>query len=221
MTKAEIRELVRDKLDDGQFDAGIIDAAANHFQNEVFNSVRSRLMETTATITAAQGAYVTSDLPANFKKLIAISATSPTVFSFSLPDALLNYNQFMGLYPGYATYTQGEPRVFTVYGTGLRFSAPVNAAYTFMLDYLRRPTKMVGEDAVSDVPDDYEEMMVIGTLARVMEVNEDYNEADKERAKLAPMITNFRTDYGRGQFALGPTVMRTGRGRRSWSAKDF
>ena len=132
---------------------------------------------------------------------------------------MVPYEEFNSEYPGYDSSTAAAIYRFTVFGNALRFSSPVNAAYTLKLDYLRKPTQMTVGSDVCEVPDSYKELVIIGTLARVMERNEDYAEASQERGNLDSLMIAFIRNEGRGQIASGPTIIRSafGRGRtRRW-----
>ena len=73
MTLTEIITSVRRKLDDEDYDEAVITEAANFFVNELYNNVRTRLMETTATIAIAQN-DTTAPLPADFHLFYPLEA---------------------------------------------------------------------------------------------------------------------------------------------------
>jgi hypothetical protein len=222
MTLAEIRLSVRNKLDDSQYDATLVDEAANWFVNEIFNNNRIRTMEETDTLQIAQGA-TSAAFPEDFQTLLNLSVTSPAIYT--LMDNFMEYGDFIKLYPGFATYTQAAIRNWTDFANGMRFSAPANASHTVFIEYLRRPNTMEDDGDECEIPDAYRKMVTIGTLAEMMERNEDYAEAAQERNKLSPLVTTFIRNEGRGQTKVGPTIMRSNRrGYRAGgynAARDF
>jgi hypothetical protein len=215
-TLADIRAAVKDKLDDDGFPDDTIDRAANDFQFELFNDNHIRFMETNSgNLEVASGEY-TRDLPNNFQttiKLIVLDDAS--TFRDITKTGFMNYNDFMESYANYSVATAQKLYIYTYFGEGLRFSSPADAAYNISLDYLRTPTLMTLATDECELPINARELSTLGTLERIMRVNEDYNESDNEWTRLQGMRTAFIKNYGRGSQGIGagPQVIRTGRGR--------
>ena len=210
MTLADIKKSVRGLLQDDQFDGDLIREAANWFVYEIFNNTRTRLMESSDTITAAAG-DTTMDLPDDFMTRINIYLTAPQIYSIN--DSEMPYDSFMREYANFATSRPAQVGRWTPYGMGIRFSAPLNADHTFQIDYLREPVPMEQGSDECEVPDRYSELVAKGALARIMEINEDYAEASQERNNLEPQLTVFIRNEARGGGKTGPSIIRTGRGR--------
>lgn len=220
MILSDIRSSVRNKLDDTQYDQATIDEAINFTQAKIFNDHRIRFMETTDDLFVSAN-DITVDLPDDMQVIINLHVTSPLVYN--ILDKYTEYGDFMKNYPGYQTYAASQIYTWTDFGNAMRFAAPVLAASTINIDYLRRPQLLVNDSDVSDIPDQYKEMVVLGALYRAMKRNEDYGEADSENADYADLVTTFVRNEGRGGIKLGPTIMRTNRrGAGSYRAdKDF
>lgn len=209
MILSDIKTSVRSLLDDDEFDEDKITMAANWFVYELFNDTRTRLMEASDTINAMANSP-TADYPSDLQTIIGIYVTSPRKFQLNRP---MEYQTFMNSYADFATATSREAYSWVPYGNQMRFSAPLNVNHTFQVDYLRIPEPMESDDDECEVPDNYSELVAKGTLARVMEMNEDYAEAQQERDNLEPLITTFKRNEGRGGGKVGPaSVMRTNRG---------
>lgn len=213
-TLGDIRTSVRRKLDDSTFDAATIDEAANDFQFELFNDNRIRFMEENATL--AIGSGVTSkDLPADFMNMInLIVLDSATEFRNITRQGYLNYDDFMELHPDFSVATASKILEWTFFGEGIRFQSATDAAYTANLDYTRSPALMVDAADECELPINCRELMTLGTLERIMRVNEDYNESDAELDRLQGLRTAFIKNYGRGGEKVGPQIVKTNRGRR-------
>jgi len=220
MILSDIRFSVRNRLDDTSFDQSTVDEAINFVHDEVFNEHRIRFMETNDDLFVSPN-DTTADMPDDMQTLINVHVTSPIVYN--ILNKYMEYGDFMKAYPGYMTYTPSEVYLWTDFGNAMRFASPVLAATTINIDYLRRPQLLVGDDDISDIPDQYKEMVVLGALARCMERNEDYGEASSERNNYNALKTTFIRNEGRGGIKLGPTIMRTNRrGRGSYRAdRDF
>jgi hypothetical protein len=221
MILSDIRASVRGRLDDTQYDQATIDEAINWFHYEVFNDHRIRFMESSDDIYVSAG-DTSADMPDDMQTMLNVHVTSPQVYN--ILNRYMEYGDFMKNYPGYATYTPSQVQAWTDFGNGMRLAAPALTDATVSIDYLRRPQTLVDDNDTSDIPDQYGEMVVLGALARCMERNEDYGEAASERANLAPLVTSFVRNEGRGGMKIGPTIMRTNRRspRGSYNAsKDF
>lgn len=208
MTLADIRASVLSKLDD-TYDNSIIDEAINWFQFQIYNDHRIRAMEETDTIQVANGA-TTADFPDDMQTLINLSTTSTSPVQ-GLMDLYVEYGDFIKQYPNFQSVLPSQVRQWTDFGNAMRFSAPINAATTIFAEYLRRPDLMTDDDDEAEAPDQYAQMYTLGATISIMNRNEDYDEAASEQAILAPLITSFVRNEGRGQIKIGPTIMRTNR----------
>lgn len=210
-TLGDIRTAVKGKLDDDQFSDADIDQAANDFQFELFNDNRIRFMEQSTTL--AIGSAVTSKvLPTNFMNLINFTVfDSASQYRDITKDGYHDYDTFMYNFANYPYAPASKIYNWTFFGEGLRFSAKTDAAYNANLDYLRSPVLMVAAADACELPINCRELMTLGTLQRVMRINEDYNESAQEKAELQRLKTSFIKNYGRGGAKVGPQIIRTNR----------
>lgn len=223
-TLGDIRTAVRDKLDDDNFPAASIDRAANDFQFELFNDNRIRFMEKFAALSVGSAA-TSKVLPSDFMNLINLTVLdSASQFRDITKNGYLDYATFMEGYANYTVAPASKIYTWTFYGEGVRFGAPTDAAYTVNIDYLRSPALMVNASDPCELPINCRELMTLGTLQRVMRINEDYNESTAEKNELSGLRTAFIKNYGRGGGKVGPQVARSnrnGRGRGRWNTDDF
>lgn len=218
-TLNDIRTSVKRKLDDQSFDTATIDEAANDFQFELFNDHRIRFMEQATNLATVINA-TSVNLPVDFMNLIRMTVLdSATVFRNLTRVGFLEYESFMELFPNYTVLAPQKVFSWTFFGEGIRFSAPLLAAYTISIDYLRSPVLMVNASDTCELPINCRELMTLGALQRVMRVNEDYNESDAEWQHLQRLKTSFIRNYGRGGAKVGPQVI--GRGRRRILADPY
>lgn len=207
----DIRTAVRTKLDDDQFSSASIDQAANDFQFELFNNNRIRFMEQSATL--AIGAGVTSKvLPTDFMNLINFTVLdTATFFRDITKEGYYDYDSFMESFPNYTVLPASKIYYWTFFGEGLRFGAPTLAAYNAHIDYTRSPVLMVNATDPCELPINCRELMTLGTLQRVMRINEDYTESAQEKAELTALKTAFIKNYARGGAKVGPQIIKTNR----------
>lgn len=212
-TLGDIRAAVKDKLDDQGFSDASIDRAANDFQFEIFNDNRIRFMEKSAVLSPSSGA-VSVDLPNDFMNLINMTVLdNATTFRDITRTGYVEYDDFMARFANYTVAPTSKIFNYTLYGEGIRFSARTSGLYTINIDYLRSPVLMTDASSECELPINARELMTLGTLERIMRVNEDYNESDFEWNRLSGLRTAFIRNYARGGAKVGPQVMKTRRGR--------
>lgn len=210
ITLAQYRTNVRGLVGDTSYDMTLTDQAINWFINEIHNNNHIRYMEESDMVNISAGDTI-ADLPDDLNNMLALTSTSPQVLD--ILRGRMEFGDFMKLYPGWATYTPQQVRRWTDFSNQMRLAAPALTDTILAIDYIRIPTAMVADNDITDIPDTYEELVSKGGLARLMEINEDYGEAATERNNLDPLLTAFISNEGRGGLTVGPTVMRTNRGR--------
>lgn len=218
LTRAELRTIVRSELDDDSYDSDVINRAANWFIDEVCNNNHLRRMEASEELNADTG-DTEMELPDDMKTMISLYLTTPQVYD--MKKDYLAYDDFMQSHADFASATSAQARQWTDFANGVRFAAPLNAAHVFNCDYLRKPVAAEDDEDEYDWPDGYDELLVFGAWARVVEREEDYEIASQKRDLMAGLRTAFIKNESRGQIKTGGNVIRTGRHRRTWSAKDF
>ena len=216
-TLANIRASVGRKLDDPSFDVATIDEAANDFQFELFNDNRIRFMEKNVQLEVLANA-TSKDLPTDFMTLINLIVAGRNITK----TGYISYDDFMQNNPSYATVSPQSINEWTFFGEGIRFAGPVDVSSTLSVDYMRSPAVMTLATDTCELPINCRELMTLGTLVRVMEINEDFNEANDQRDKLDSLRTAFIRNYGRGWEKTGGVVIKTNRGKSGgWNAGDF
>jgi hypothetical protein len=217
------RKNVRGLVGDADYDLTLIDQAINWAMNDLHNSSRIRYMETEDDLYPSAG-DTTVDFPDDFQTLINLTLLVPQVIA--LTRNYVGYNEFVAQYPGYTVQAPAQINEWTDFANAMRFSAPSKTNAQLHIEYLRRATIMVADDDTTDLPDNYEELGSKAALARIMEINEDYAEASQERNNYADLQTTFIRNEGRGQVKVGPSIMKSNRGRAggrgAWRAdRDF
>lgn len=212
LTTASIVTAVRAKLSDNEFDQLLIIDALNFFISEIYHDHRTRRMETNDQL--FPGVSDTSvDLPDDFDTILRLTVTSPNVYD--LTDNFMEYGDFMRRFPKWQTDSAKALQQWTDFSEQIRFSAPLLTSTTIDIDYLRKPTPVTLTSATPsdsvELDEGYKELATLGTLARCMESNEDYAEAQSERQNLAPLLTAWIVNEGRGGIKTGPTIMRSNR----------
>jgi hypothetical protein len=210
MTRAEYVVKVRRLLDDTEFDEDTITDALNWFVYELANNNHLRIFEASDEISASQ-ADTEIEFPDDMMTLIKDGFYSTVPMVWDMSKGYVGYGEFMQNYANFASVSQQRANVWTDFNNMARFAAPLNADHTFQVDYLREPIAMEEDEDECEIPDRYQELVSKGALARVMEINEDYSEAQQERDNLAPLQTTFIRNESRGGFKTGPNVIQSNR----------
>lgn len=208
----DIVNKTRAKLGDTSFDQQLITDAANWFVNQLFFNTQTRQMETNTQLTPSAG-DTTIDMPGDFQTYIDSSVVSPQIYE--LKDYRMEPADFRKRFPGWNSplTTAAYMSYWTDFNNEIRFNAPLLADTVIDLDYCRQPDLMVNLTDICEVSDLYQELVILGTLARCMDTNEDYPEASQELANLAPLTTAFIRRESRGSFHTGPVIIRSNRRR--------
>lgn len=208
---------VRGKLSDTAFDQGMIIDAMNFFVAELYHNTRTRRMETSDQIFVSAN-DTAADFPEDMDVRTSLVVSSPTSNIYDLEELYMEYGDFMKAFPKWQSDTPQYIHAWTDFGNQLRFSAPALTDTTIDIDYVRVPipaalnTSTTPKDTI-ELDSLYKELATLGTLARCMESNEDYAEASSERGNLAPLVTAWIRNEGRGGGRVGPIIMRSNRTR--------
>lgn len=216
MTLQEVRQLVRKKLDDLEYDGDNIDQAINSFIAEVLNNNRIAFMETTAAIPFSAGA-VDIPLPEDHQVSLNAVVRIPGNQSYSIWNDRLEYAVFSETFPDPTNSSPQRVCEWCYYGNKIRLSAPAAEAGTLVLDYVRRPAPATQDNPILVIPDNYKQMVVNGATVQIMKMNEDYQEAAQEADDNDALITTFVRNESRAMQHVGPIRVKSNRrGGMGW-----
>lgn len=165
-----------DKLDDTAYDPGVIDRFINDAQRAIFNSYELPFMEKVFNGTLPETATVVS-FPDDYQQLQSMVITSPDTRISDLTDNYLDFRQFNARFPLPENNEPGTPTIWTIYGGKLYLNQPTDADYTLTMFYLKTPTLLTAGEDVPELPSEFEEILVLGAYYRVLERNEDFDQA--------------------------------------------
>ena len=216
MTLQEVRQLVRKKLDDLEYDGDNIDQAINSFIAEVLNNNRIAFMETTTAIPVRAG-DIDIPLPADHQVSLNAVVRIPGNQSYSIWNDRLEYAVFSETFPDPTNSSPQRVCEWCYYGNKIRLSAPAAEAGTLVLDYVRRPAPATQDNPTLVIPDNYKQMVVNGATVQIMKMNEDYQEAAQEADDNDALITTFVRHESRAMQHVGPIRMKSNRrGGMGW-----
>lgn len=212
-TLSYLRERVlEDKLDDDSFEPEIVDRFLNDTQRAIYNTVELPFMEKVfaGTISASQHMFT---FPDDYKKVQSLILTAPAGQQRNITNYYVDFRDFNTSYPDPSQNGVTVPTRWTLHGDKLYFSGPTDQQYTMTMYYIKRPTKMELDDDVPSVPEDFEELLILGAYYRILQRNEDFDIAGAVKAEYMEEFDKLIPSYGIRQTGK-PSIMGQPRMRR-------
>jgi len=204
---------MNDKLDDTSYDTSIIDRFINDTQREIFNTYELPFQEKVFAGSLPSGAYIFT-LPSDYQMTQSMVLTNEG-FRKDLSHQYVDFRDFNAWYPTPSEYVAGPPDVWTLYGNQLYFTRPTDDAYTISLFYLKTAKELTGDTDVPEIPEAWGEILVLGAYYRVLERNEDFDQAAFIRdGDYADMVDLMVARLSQRQSASPSTIRQTMRSQR-------
>jgi len=200
-TLAQIRQLVRDRLDDSTFDGGIIDRNINNYIFAITGMHDFVFLETSATPPTITSGNNTINLPTDYQHMNSLRLTAPSNYITDLKDNYVSRNDFDRQYPSPLSNPAGTPVWWKEYAQQLVFNQPADQTYTYALDYQKAPSLLVSDSDVCVIPNEFIECVVSGTTFRLQNRDDDYDLGSNEHAELTPLEIALIKRYGSGRNA--------------------
>lgn len=202
---AGIRQRVLDdKLDDDEFDAGVVDNFINDTQRDIFNQFELPFMEKIFSGAIPAGS-VMFKFPTDVAQIQSQVITGPDGTQRNLQPGYMNFRDFNAKFPTPANNQAGPIYNWTLYAGNMLTSAPTDQEYTMTLFYVRTPKTLKEDGDVPEIPEEFAELLVLGAFRRVQERNEDYDLAASTEAAYQKMLVQMVDRKGFRQ--QGPIIM--------------
>lgn len=204
---------VQSRINDASFSSATITEYLNDAQNDLFSEYDLRFMEASQTYTLNVGtADITNDtgLPADFESVYTITNTTAGY------ESLIPYRDFRDIDENIANplseaaYGTGSPTSWYMYGGTIYVFPLPDQAYTLLLRYKKRPTILTADADVIAVPQEFEELLILGATYRVHEFNDNYDQAAYLKGRYDEQARKLVNRYSRKQTGA-PTIMRVNR----------
>lgn len=206
-TLSDIRNrIIIDKLDDEDFDTSVVDNFINDTIRDIYISYELPFMEKIYSGTIPEGVYMIS-LPSDLSIAQSHVITAPDGSQLDLSDNFMPFREFNKKYPTPANNTAGYPHTWTSYAGKMIFSRPSDTEYTMDSYYIKTPTKLVTDSDVPGIPEEFEELIVLGAFARVQEREGDLDEAQVTYQEYARLLNKLVSRYA-GRTSIAPIRMR-------------
>lgn len=191
-----------DKLDDDEFNPQTVDNFINDTQRDIFNQFELPFQEKIFQGTILAGSTMFS-LP---KDLALLQTQSiPGVKGFYRNK--VRFSDFFKAYPDAINETASAPNIWCQYAGNILLSAPTDKDYQMTVYYIRKPIKLIEDSDIPEVPEEFEEALVLGAFRRCLEFNEDYDLAETINAQYQAQLQLLVGRYGFRE-ADGPIKMK-------------
>lgn len=204
---ARIRQrVVVDKLDDEEYDTGIVDNFINDTQRDIFAEYELPFMEKIYSGTIPTGVTMFK-LPDDVSVVQSQVITSPDGRQQTIGGNFITFRDFNTLYPTPGNNTAGAIGPWTSYAGKMILSRPTDGEYKMDIFYIKTPTTLTMDEDVPEIPEEFEELLVLGAYMRVQKREGDNDEALVTEQDYNRKLVQLVNRYGM-RASSGPIKMR-------------
>lgn len=194
--------VIVDKLDDDEFEPQIVDNFLNDTLRDIYNQYELPFQEKIFQGTIPAGSTMFK-LPSDVAQMQSQSVAGVPNFHAKKT----NWRDFIRAHPDTLSATPSAPNNWTLYGGNILLDAPTDGDYTMTMYYIKRPVKLTQDSDVPELPEEFEELLVLGAFRRILERNEDYDLAASVEAQYQSKLVQLVNRYG-FRDADGPIIMK-------------
>ena len=202
-----VRDNVRNKLDDDDYEQNFLDRAINYAQWQITNKNQFSFMEDSENLAIGLGDTETS-LPADFHEHLYLVLTSPVDVRANITNQYMDYKDFIDTYIDPSLNQAARPYYWSEYARAIKFANPADQAYTLRLDYLRKSPQLVNDSDVPDIPEEFQELLELGAYMRIAKREDDYDVKSQEQLDYNSLLLDLKHVYGRKKRPGGMRKMR-------------
>lgn len=210
-TLESIRTQVKNRISDQNYSNGMINQFINDEQREILNYYDLPFNRTSSAQGVAIGAH-TLPLPADCQKVKSLRITAPDGYDGSLDPYFLEHNRFVQAFREPQYYNNNQINWWTVYNTDILFAYNADRNYTLQIDYIKRAPELATDSDVPILPEEFQEVLVLGAMVRCYESNDDNDIAQYQQGKKNLLVQSLVKRYAPQQVAKTEIVRNTYRG---------
>lgn len=208
LTLDYMRALVRGRLDDEDFEEDFLDSALNQAQWKILNKRKLTFLEKTSVQTLTAGTDTVA-YPTDIKDLIGIRVSAVGVRSYDITENFVDYADFQLQNYNAISSAPTQPLWWTTFGNNMLFPALADKDYTITFSYVKKSSRVDGVTVNTfDIPDEYEELLMIGAYMRIAKREDDYDVKAQESLDYDALLTDLISNYTRNLAPKRIHVMR-------------
>lgn len=196
------KRVLVDKLDDDEFDPEVVDNFINDTLRSIYNQFELPFQEKIFQGTIPAGSTM-FQLPSDLAQLQGQSLGGVPGFY----NNKMTWRNFIARYPDAVNNEASAPAGWALYGGNIMLSAPTDRDYTMTMFYIKKPKTLVDGTDIPELPDEFEELLVLGAYKRILDRNEDFDLGASVDAQFEKQMTQLVNRYG-SRDASGPTIMK-------------
>lgn len=210
---AGIRQRVLDdKLDDDEFDQTIVERFINDTQRDIFNNYELSFQEKIFAGTLPSTSLMFA-LPTDLSQLQSAVVTTPDEDINDIMSKYIDFRTFNTLYPKPSINEPGSIQAWTMYSGNMMLSRPTDKDYELTMFYTKKANKLSSDNDVPEIPEEFSELLVLGTYIRCLKRNEDFDMATYMEVEYTKELDLLVAKYG-FRKASGPIKMKNRQIRR-------
>jgi hypothetical protein len=194
---------VQNKLDDSGFSSTILTDFANDTQREVFGSKFMQFMEATEDFVLTPSVASIGTLPTDLQLPINLRVISPPTLATVLEP--ITAEVFDSLYSSNATAVLGAPTQWYPFANTINVYPLPASAITLQLRYYKNPTELTTSSDVPEIPEAFQEVLVLGMYKRALEYNDSFDQSAFITVKMEKLLEDMTRRYS--PLTSGPTRM--------------
>ena len=202
--QAIVRRVQVDKLDDDEFDTGIITRFINDTQRDIFNNFELSFQEKIFAGSLPSTATM-FQMPDDLALLQRAVLTNGTDIQ-DITKKYMPWRSFLDNYPDPSSNEPGQVTNWTSYAGNIILNCPQENDQTLTMYYIKKPVLLTQPNDVPEVPEEFAELLVLGAYIRCLKFNEDNDQAAFHEGEYNKMLDLLVARYG-GRVSPGSIKM--------------
>lgn len=201
---ASIRQRVSERLDDTELEASKLDNFINDTQRDIFNQFELPFQEKifAGTLPASSTMFKMPEDLALLQRAV-ISGGKRTR---DITGLYLTWRAFLLANPTPENMPAGDFEAWTSYAGNIILDRPMATDQTLTMYYIKKPKTLAVDADVPEIPEEFSELLVLGTYIRFLEHNEDFDQAAYVRVQYNNLLDMLVNRYG-GRISPGSVKM--------------
>jgi hypothetical protein len=171
-------------------------------------------MEKEATLTATVGLSVPTGMPADFQTSLYLRRYTPSATAGKM--SYMEYEDFDEQYPNTSVFANGIPNKWYTFAGVINIFPTADTTYTFKLKYIKKPTELVNDGDVPEIPEEFSEVLVLAAYKRALEHDDNFDQAQVIQQQIdekgqAMVIRLGRRTVGQVHVMKSPRNLRQNR----------
>jgi len=175
-TANDIISRVQARLKDASVSNTNILQFINDVNREICNRYQLDFMQASTTFNTVAGtdSYSLTSIAADLQQLYSLRVTSPDNAEIYLQP--MTADEFDMYIQDPTSQTQGSPTKYYLRNNTVYLTPTPDAIYTVAVRYIKLPTTLTSSSQ-PDIPEEFNEIVVLGALYRAMQTNDNYDQA--------------------------------------------